>query len=140
MNDVLEKMGPGMKILHIYSTADGHSHFEDLEVEVAGQANGDDAAAPALNVPAGQFSPVWPARDVQFLDAGDGHFDRGFHHPRRRQLVIMLTGSAEFESSVGEVRVCGPGSVIFAEDVDGRGHVSRSVDTERRTMVFVHLD
>lgn len=128
-----------MKILHIYNTPDGHSHFEDLEIETQAVTQGGDAT-PALNLPDGQFSAPWAAKDVQFLDAGDGSFDRGFHHPRHRQIVILLTGSSEFESSTGDVRLCGPGSVIFAEDLTGKGHVSRSVDTERRTMIFVHLD
>jgi hypothetical protein len=112
-----------MKILHIYNDSDGRSCFEDIDT-----ATSERFAAPI------------PVKDVQYLDAGGGEFFRDFHSPRHRQMVILLSGSAEYETSDGEVRRCGPGSIIFAEDMEGRGHISRSFDEEHRRRLFIHLD
>ncbi len=40
----------------------------------------------------------------------------------------------------GSSRVLGPGDILLAEDLDGQGHISRSVGGEARKCLFVHLD
>lgn len=39
----------------------------------------------------------------------------------------MLDGAIEIETGRGEVRVFGPGAVILAMDLAGRGHSTRAV-------------
>ena len=115
-----------MEVVRIYTGDDGESHFEDVDVEL------DDWGK------AGSISPPWPATGVQFREV-DGDYLLDFHVAPRRQLVVNLTGSVEIELGSGERRVLGPGSILLAEDTTGRGHISRSVGSEPRTCLFVHL-
>jgi hypothetical protein len=116
-----------MQIVRVYSGPDGQSHFEDVDIDLK------DLGA------AGRISSTWSAGGVQFREVdGDYHLD--FHVAPRRQLVVNLTGSVELEVGGGEVRRLGPGTIVLAEDTTGQGHISRSVDGEPRTCLFVHLD
>jgi hypothetical protein len=54
--------------------------------------------------------------------------------------VVNLTGSVEIETGDGTVRRMGPGSILLAEDTTGQGHISRAVDGEARTCLFIPLD
>jgi hypothetical protein len=116
-----------MEIVRIDTGPDGRSHVEDVTVELV------DLGA------AGRISERWSGPGVQFREvAGDYHLD--VHVAPRRQLVVNLTGSVEIEVGDGERRVCGPGSILLAEDTTGQGHISRNVGGEARTCLFVHLD
>jgi len=114
-------------IVRVFTGADGQSHFEDVKVAL------DDAGV------AGQISALWPGKGVQFRTVrGDYQID--FHNAPRRQLVVNLTGSVEIEVGDGTTRLLGPGTILLAEDTTGQGHISRGVDGEPRTCLFVHLD
>ncbi len=116
-----------MELIRIYTGPDGQSHFEDQQLEL------DDLG------PMGMISAKWPGSGVQFRQvAGDYHLD--FHRAPRRQLVVNLTGSVEIEVGDGTKRLMGPGSILLAEDTTGQGHISRNVNGEPRTCLFVHLD
>lgn len=116
-----------MQITRVYSGLDGQSHFEDVDIELKD-----------LGV-AGRISSTWAASGVQFREV-DGEYHLDYHVAPRRQLVVNLTGSVELEVGSGEVRRFGPGSILLAEDTTGQGHISRHVDAEPRTCLFVHLD
>ena len=58
----------------------------------------------------------------------------------RRQYVINLDAAVEIEVGDGSVRRLPAGSVLLAEDLTGRGHISRAVDGKPRTSIFVTLD
>ena len=115
-----------MEVVRIFTGPDGQSHFEDVHVDV------DDHGS------AGRISSLWPGRGVQFREV-DGDYHLGYHTAPRRQLVVNLTGSVEIEVGSGETRLFGPGTILLAEDLTGQGHISRSVDGEPRTCLFVHL-
>jgi hypothetical protein len=114
-------------IVRVFTGTDGQSHFEDVHVAL------DDAGM------AGQISALWPGKGVQFRTVG-GDYQLDFHTAPRRQLVVNLTGSVEIEVGDGTRRVLGPGTILLAEDTTGQGHISRGVDGEPRTCLFVHLD
>ena len=115
-----------MNITRIYTGDDGCSHFEDIDVAL------EDLGAH------GQISAPWPASAVLFREV-DGNYDLGFHNAPRRQLVVNLTGSVDIEIGDGTVRTLGPGSILLAEDLTGQGHISRAVNGEPRTCLFVPL-
>ncbi len=115
-----------MEIVRVYTGPDGRSHFDDLTVEL------DDLGA------IGQISARWGATGVQFR-AVSGDYHLGFHTAPRRQLVVNLTGSVEIEVGGGERRLLGPGTILLAEDTTGEGHISRNVNGEPRTCLFIHL-
>jgi hypothetical protein len=114
-------------IVRVFTGADGQSHFEDLTVDL------EDYGM------RGRISGLWPGRGVQFRTV-DGDYELDFHTAPRRQLVVNLTGSVEIEVGDGTSRVLGPGSILLAEDTTGQGHISRSVNGEPRSCLFVHLD
>jgi hypothetical protein len=121
------RYGPAMQIVRVYTGDDGQSHFEDVTVDL------EDYGM------AGRISTLWPGRGVQFRTVS-GDYSLDFHTAPRRQLVVNLTGSVEIEVGDGTKRLFGPGSILLAEDMTGQGHISRSVDAEARTCLFVHLD
>src|SRR5688572_21479500 len=90
----------------IYNTPDGESHFEDVT----------DANAPSF-----------PAGEVKFGRMAAGMF-ADFHCAVRRQFVITLAGGAEITASNGDVRRMDPGSVMLADDLEGKGHQTRVLD------------
>ncbi|MDH4146931.1 MAG: hypothetical protein OEY23_17375 [Acidimicrobiia bacterium] len=116
-----------MQIVRVYTGDDGQSHFEDLDVDL------EDLGA------RGRISKRWPGSGMQFREV-DGDYFIDFHTAPRRQLVVNLTGSVEIEVGDGTKRVMGPGTILLAEDTTGQGHISRNVNGEARTCLFVHLD
>ena len=116
-----------MDIVRVFTGDDGQSHLENVTVAL------EDYGM------SGRISALWPGRGVQFRTvAGDYQLD--FHTAPRRQLVVNLTGFVEIEVGDGTKRVLGPGSILLAEDMTGQGHISRSVNGEPRTCLFVHLE
>ena len=116
-----------MKIVRVYTGADGKSHFEDVEVEFRERSA------------FGSISAMVPARGVLFREVG-GNYDLDFHNAPRRQYVVNLTGSVDLEVGDGTRRRLGPGSVLLAEDTTGQGHKSRAVAGEPRTCLFIPLE
>jgi hypothetical protein len=46
----------------------------------------------------------------------------GWHTVAQPQVVVRLSGDAEIQTSDGEVRRVGPGTILLAEDTTGKGH------------------
>jgi len=115
-----------MKILRVYTGDDGASHFEDLDIPLNDQG------------PVGRISDLWHGKGVIFREVG-GDYALDFHTAPRRQFVINLSGSVDIEIGDGSVRRVGPGGILLAEDTSGQGHISRAVDGEPRTCLFIPL-
>jgi quercetin dioxygenase-like cupin family protein len=49
------------------------------------------------------------------------------HNAPQPYISIVLTGEAEISTSDGDARVFGPGDVLFCDDLNGKGHVTRAV-------------
>ncbi|MAE95908.1 MAG: hypothetical protein CL910_14720 [Deltaproteobacteria bacterium] len=116
-----------MKITRIYTGDDGESHFEDQEMPLRERG------------PLGAISALQEATGIVFRET-DGDYDLGFHNAPRRQYVVNLDAAVEIETGDGTRRVLGPGEILLAEDLTGRGHRSRSVDGRPRRSLFVTLD
>ena len=116
-----------MRITRLYSGDDGESHFEDVELKL-------DARGIA-----GRMSELEGATGILFRET-DGSYDLDFHNAPRRQYIINLEGAVEIETGDGTKRVFGPGDIILAEDLTGRGHISRAVGGQARSSIFVTLD
>ena len=114
------------KYVRLYSGPDGESHFEDVEIELDDSGRGTDVSSEILT------------SSVNFSRFRD---DYGFeqHTAPRDRFVVMLTGAIEVETSDGEVRTLGPGSVLRAEDLTGVGHKSRVVGTGERLALYVQF-
>ena len=107
-------------IVRLYTGDDGQSHFEEL------------------NIPGGDAEdvPLRPGAEIIFTREPDGRF-HDWHNAPRRQFVITLSGQVEIVIGDGTAKRLGPGDVLLAEDLTGRGHTSRAVGA--RTGVSVPL-
>lgn len=115
-----------MRYFRIYAGEDGESHFEDVDIILDSQSGGSD------------LSMLYPATGVIFRRSpSDQHLD--WHPAPRRQFVVTLSGEAEVEASDGEVRQIGPGTIMLAEDVTGKGHITRAVGPTERLSIFIPL-
>ena len=106
-----------MRIVRLYAGDDGESHFEDLEIPLEGGR-----------------SLAFPVATLDVREAPAEH-EPGWHNASRRQFVITLSGALEVEIGDGSTRRLGPGEVLLAEDIEGHGHVSRTVEAPRRSIV-----
>jgi hypothetical protein len=106
-----------VKVTRIYTGADGHSHFEEIEVEIGKLQTGE-----------GIVFRHAPPGDVQ-----------DWHPAPRRQYVITLSGQGEIETSDGTKRRFGPGAIMLADDTTGRGHITRVVSAESRLYVMIPI-
>jgi hypothetical protein len=117
--------------LRIYADADGETHMQDIDVGL---------------MPKEFFKGLPPLRLSETIGATGCNFCRvpkgmglvDWHNPRVRELVIWLTGEVEFETSDGDIRRLAAGSVVFAEDTSGKGHISRH-PVEGQLVVHVDL-
>lgn len=120
-----------MKYTRIHEDAAGCSHFDELEV--AFERTGFAPPAPPLDVSAGM-----PAEGVGFVRFPVG-WEGDWHPAPRRQLMVFVAGTIEAETSDGETRRFGAGSVVLLEDTNGRGHRSRVVGDEPVLAAVVRL-
>ena len=111
-----------MRITRIYTGDDGESHFEEIEV------------AFALDVGRGVRTPLLDAAQIS-LHESTAAFETDYHPAPHRQWVITVSGSAEIECGDGSKRTFGVGDVFFADDTTGRGHIARTVEVPRRSIV-----
>ena len=109
-------------LVRIYSGEDGQSHFEELDFPTG---------------PAGR-SPLQEAKGISFSRFEPGQF-MDWHNAPRRQYVITLSGQVEIGIGDGTVRKLGPGDVLLAEDLTGRGHTTRVVGKQTRVTAIIPL-
>jgi hypothetical protein len=114
--------GPArMRIVRIFTTTSGDSAIEVREVPMNG------AQRP--------MSDSFGCSSIFFRETPGGHV-QDLHNAPRRQLIFLTSGILELESSAGRRFVCRPGDLIFAEDLQGKGHITRPL---RDTRGFVHV-
>jgi quercetin dioxygenase-like cupin family protein len=115
-----------MKATRLYTGKDGQSHFEDIDINLDAFGSGE------------LRSEVMKTGTILFRQT-EGWLDQGWHNAPARQFVITLRGKGEIEIGDGTRRVFGPGDILLAEDLTGRGHVTRGVGSEPRVSIFVTL-
>jgi hypothetical protein len=116
----------------LYTDVDGHSRFED--VELAGETRGVGYAELVAT-----FAQPIAAEAVVFRNVVREASDETPHNAPRRQFIIQVSGACEVESSTGEIRHFGPGSVLLVEDLHGHGHITRKVGTGERLTLLITL-
>ena len=115
-------------ITRLYTGADGQSHAEDTEV----------AWRPATLRPELSDTASVNVTSAQFL-----RWPRGFvwagHPASKRQYVIIVSGRGEVDVAGGKKVQLAPGRVLLAEDVTGKGHITRVGPDEDLVMLLVPL-
>ena len=111
----------GMRVVRIFTRDSGESAIEIRRVPMSG------AGRP--------ISETFRCDSIFFRETPEGHV-QDFHNAPRRQLIFLTSGILELEASDGRRLICRPGDLIFAEDVRGKGHITRSL---RDVRGFVHV-
>ncbi len=115
-----------MKVTRIYAGPDGETHFEDIDVSLKEKEKAD------------LRSEFVKTAGIIFRET-TGEYDLDFHNAPRRQYVVTLKGQVDITASDGTTRRFGPGDIMLAEDVTGKGHISRAVNNQPRTCIFIVL-
>ena len=116
------------KCTRLYADANGDSHIEEIEFDMASIQYAPPA--PALEV----SEPIEAKQFFWF------RFPAGWHdeaHPSpRRQLFVVLEGEVEGWTSSGDRRIFRAGDRLLMEDTSGKGHGARPVNGEALAIVI----
>ena len=116
-----------VSLIRLYTGTDGQTHSEERTVKL--MANRDLS----------EVSDPEKASTVQFWRTSPG-FTNDWHPAPARQYNIRLTGRVEVELGGGKKIRLDPGQIVLAEDVTGRGHITRCIGLEDCLSVLVPLD
>ena len=112
-------------MIRLYTGQDGESHFEEISPPYAWDRDAERA-------------PLESATGIIFSRSPVGYFI-DWHNAPRRQYVIILAGEVEYRIGDGSTRRLGPGDVLLAEDLTGRGHTTRVVGDRPRLSATIPL-
>ena len=113
-------------VTRIFTGPDGQTHSENIDVKLT-PAGGS-----------GDLSEMVKVTGLQFRRQAPNYF-QDWHTAPRRQYVITLSGRGEVELVGGKKIPLDPGHILLAEDVTGKGHISRGVGSEDRISLFIPL-
>ena len=119
-----------MKIVRFASASDGGSQFVEVDIPI------DNASTDAFGNTVHR-SAMLPAQSTMVTDMPEGLY-QDWHPASRRQLLFVLSGTLEIETSDGKKHRCSSGEVFLADDVGTSGHRSRTIGGPARVL-FVHL-
>jgi hypothetical protein len=114
--------GKPMKITRLYTGPDGQTHAEEINV------NFGPGGTDGFKLMAGAGAEVRRAPPGRVAD---------WHVAPRRQYVITLSGHGEVELVDGTKIPLGPGSIDLAEDLTGKGHITRVIGNEDRVTIAI---
>jgi hypothetical protein len=114
--------GKPIKMHRLYTGPDGQTHAQEVEVKFG--PNGTDP----FKLAAGAGAEIRRAPPGRVAD---------WHVAPRRQYVITLSGHGEVELVDGTKIELGPGSIDLAEDLTGKGHITRVIGNEDRVTIAI---
>jgi hypothetical protein len=116
-----------INLTRIFTGPDGQTHEEGVEVKLM--------PGPLAGLDQSESAKV---SSCYFVRVGPGYVE-DWHNASARRYVITLSGHAEIELKDGRKIRLGPGRVLQAEDLTGKGHIFRAIGTEDWTAAFVQL-
>lgn len=112
-----------MKIIKLYTGNDNKSYFSEIEMGVE-----------AIQ-PLGRYSKKYPCAGLQFREfEKNAKYD--WHNAPQPQYIIYLEGKVEVEASSGEKRDFTSGDILFATDLTGEGHITRTLSKGRSIIIM----
>ena len=115
-----------IRCVRLYSGSDGNSKFEVGSVDLPLTERGDT------------LSQLTEVISISFRETHvGGEFE--WHTAPKRQFVITLSGTLEFEMRDGDKVMIAPGDILLAEDTIGTGHRWRIVDQNPWRRAYVAL-
>ena len=119
-----------MMISRVWVDEQGASHFADLDLPEA-------IARTALGLPDMRSTKSMPVERFRMITTTPQAMAHGWHPAPARQFVIVVKGAIAVEVSNGETRRLNTGSMIFFEDLVGKGHLNRIVDDQEILLAFL---
>ena len=116
------KTSKPVMITRLYTGSDGQTHAQEIEVKFG--PGGTDG----FKLMAGAGAEIRRAPPGRVAD---------WHTAPRRQYVITLSGRGEVELIDGTKIELGPGSIDLAEDLTGKGHITRVIGNEDRVTIAI---
>lgn len=114
-------------VTRVYSDGNGDSRFEDIQIPL--EEGGT----------IGFLSEAQKAGTVIFRKVVS-RYDYDFHNAPARQYIILLDGTIEIETSLGDKRYFEGGNVLLVEDVSGKGHKTKNITQQMRSSIFITLE
>ena len=112
-------------ITRMFTGPDGQTHTEDVEAKFA-LTGGRDVA---------QLMKITGAE----LHRAAGGTVQDWHPAPQRQYVITLSGRGEIELAGGKKIALEPGHIELAEDLTGKGNITRAIGTQDRISLWLPL-
>jgi hypothetical protein len=109
----------------LYTGQEGLTHADDVEIPVTGD-------------PQNLISEMFKVTGAEIHKAAAGRVNE-WHVAPRRQFVITLSGRGEIEVAGGKKISLEPGHIELAEDLTGKGHITRVVGNEERVSIQLPL-
>lgn len=115
-----------MKITRFSTTEEGVSRFVEVDIPTPNERK--DADGHTL-----RFSNTYASPTVSFGELPEG-MSQSWHNAPARQIVVVLSGTLEVEVADKQTRRWGPGGAFLADDVTGKGHLTRTIGGPVRVM------
>ena len=113
------------KYITLFAGSDDKSHFRE-----------DDSGIETEH-PLGSHSRKFPTTGMMFRTFKAG-LKYDWHNAPQPQYIIYLEGEVEVEASSGEKRIFKAGDVLFATDLEGKGHITKTLTNGRSLIVTTH--
>ncbi len=119
-----------MKVTRFHATTDGESRFQEIEIPI-NEKRADPFGNTLLQ------SGAWASPSIRFVELPAG-LDESWHHAPARQIVVILSGVLEVGTSDNQKRRATAGQAFIADDLTGKGHLTRVIEGPAHVM-FVQL-
>ncbi|MDP3559538.1 MAG: hypothetical protein Q8R79_04200 [Legionellaceae bacterium] len=108
----------------LFTGEDGNSYFKNGELPLNLDKNG------------GMYSPI----AVENVVFGKSPIEQQkWHNTPRKMFIIVLSGVMQIQTSGGEIKDFEAGTVLLANDVTGKGHLTRALHEEPVNYLAVPL-
>jgi len=108
-----------MKVTSFYTLENGDSKFREVEISFPNARQDEFGHTLRLSQP-------YASPNVQFVELPEG-MNQDWHRAPARQIVVVLSGVIEVETTDGQSRRWHAGQVFMPADVDGKGHRTRCI-------------
>lgn len=115
-----------MKLVKLYTAEDNKSYFKDIDIILE------------KDHPLGRYSENFPVSGINFREFEKGN-ELTWHNAPQEQYIIYLEGQVEVEASGGDRRVFIPGDILFATDLTGAGHITRTLTAGKSVIITTQL-
>jgi quercetin dioxygenase-like cupin family protein len=112
-------------VTRLYTGPDGQTHAEDIQITLTGD-------------PQNEVSEMFKVTGAEIHRSPAGRVN-DWHVAPRRQYVITLSGHGEVEVAGGKKISLEPGHIELAEDLTGKGHITKVVGNEERVTIQLPL-